>query len=418
MPADSAGRYQPQALGLVQLHDRAVSHAPTLASRPGAMTFNPATMDLRPCLRCPVRGQAGSGPKWRQPCELWCITVSAGEPGRRPPTCAAPRGAVASDEGRRQGRHDHPGDLGQEEASFRSRPSPCVRAGQRVPVLATDKATGSSRPTCWPRRRSRVSRVVSTDLVVAGTRKRPRRGTAGDLTTAEVVTVARQDTVEHAALAACTRARSAAPVVDGQRRCGIISRADALCALDRTDAIREGSQRRGEPVRDRDHRLTVKDGIVTLTGSRYLSATRRWSRSSTSKVSWPSGTVSATCRTSRPRRRGSERMDADRQGRHDQRGRGGQARAVTFKEMVAVLRIWPAWSCDAVHLPARRRTWCMRCWPTGRRSRIPPAGPGVSTVSRTCTRRCPRHRHAGSSHERDAGRDRGTRILPGPGCRQ
>src|SRR5271166_821368 len=52
--ADSARRYQPQALGLGQLFDGAVSHGSTIASCTGGMTFNPARTDLRPCLGAPL----------------------------------------------------------------------------------------------------------------------------------------------------------------------------------------------------------------------------------------------------------------------------------------------------------------------------------------------------------------------------
>ena len=87
--------------------------------------------------------------------------------------------------------------------------------------------------------------------------------------TAEVVTVAPQDTVEHAARLMYSRKVKRLPVVDGQRRLvGIISRADVLAVFDRTDEdIREEVS--GEVSLFADPKtigVTVKDGIVTLTG--------------------------------------------------------------------------------------------------------------------------------------------------------
>ena len=93
--------------------------------------------------------------------------------------------------------------------------------------------------------------------------------TAGDLMTAEVVTVAPQDTVEHAARLMYSRKVKRLPVVDGQGRLvGIISRADVLAVFDRTDEdIR--AEVTGEVSLFADPKnigVTVKDGIVTLTG--------------------------------------------------------------------------------------------------------------------------------------------------------
>ena len=99
--------------------------------------------------------------------------------------------------------------------------------------------------------------------------EKARGVTAGDLMTAEVVTVAPQDTVEHAARLMYSRKVKRLPVVDGQRRLvGIISRADVLAVFDRTDEdIREEVS--GEVSLFADPKtigVTVKDGIVTLTG--------------------------------------------------------------------------------------------------------------------------------------------------------
>ncbi|MGO9955734.1 MAG: CBS domain-containing protein [Solirubrobacteraceae bacterium] len=102
--------------------------------------------------------------------------------------------------------------------------------------------------------------------------EKARGVTAGDLMTAEVVAVAPQDTVEHAARLMYSRKVKRLPVVDAQRRLvGIISRADVLAIFDRTD-----EDIRQEIIDDvflgdffvdpKTFGVIVKDGIVTLTG--------------------------------------------------------------------------------------------------------------------------------------------------------
>jgi CBS domain-containing protein len=97
--------------------------------------------------------------------------------------------------------------------------------------------------------------------------------TAGDLMTAAVVTVAPEDTVEHAARLMYSRRVKRLPVVDGNGHLvGIISRADVLAVFDRED-----SDIRGEIIDEvilaeflvdpRTLDVTVNDGIVTLTGA-------------------------------------------------------------------------------------------------------------------------------------------------------
>ncbi len=95
--------------------------------------------------------------------------------------------------------------------------------------------------------------------------------TAGDLMTAAVVTVAPEETVTTAARLMYTRRVKRLPVTDAHGRLvGIISRADVLSVFDRTDEdIRKEV---GELIRDEflvdPHvfDVTVKDGVVTLTG--------------------------------------------------------------------------------------------------------------------------------------------------------
>ena len=99
--------------------------------------------------------------------------------------------------------------------------------------------------------------------------EKARGVTAGDLMTAKVVAVAPQDTVEHAARLMYSRKVKRLPVVDGQRRLvGIISRADVLAVFDRTDEDIH-AEVTGEVSLFADPKtfgVTVKDGIVTLTG--------------------------------------------------------------------------------------------------------------------------------------------------------
>ena len=101
--------------------------------------------------------------------------------------------------------------------------------------------------------------------------EKARGTTAGDLMTAAVVTVAPEDTVEHAARLMYTRKVKRLPVIDANGHLvGIISRADVLSVFDRTDE--EIRAEIGELLRDEflvdPHAfdVTVKDGVVTLTG--------------------------------------------------------------------------------------------------------------------------------------------------------
>ena len=101
--------------------------------------------------------------------------------------------------------------------------------------------------------------------------EKARGTTAGDLMTAAVVTVAPEDTVEHAARLMYTRKVKRLPVIDANGHLvGIISRADVLSVFDRPDG--EICEEIGELLRDEflvdPHAfdVTVKDGVVTLTG--------------------------------------------------------------------------------------------------------------------------------------------------------
>ncbi len=96
--------------------------------------------------------------------------------------------------------------------------------------------------------------------------------TAADLMTAAVVAVRPDNTVEHAAKLMYDRKVKRLPVTDADGRLvGIISRADVLSVFNRTDeAIRAeilDEVPLGEYSQDpRTLDVTVKDGIVTLTG--------------------------------------------------------------------------------------------------------------------------------------------------------
>jgi predicted transcriptional regulator len=97
--------------------------------------------------------------------------------------------------------------------------------------------------------------------------------TAGDLMTAPVVTVAPEDTVEHAARLMYDRKVKRLPVIDANGHLvGIVSRADVLAVFDRTDeAIRQEITdevlRRDLVVDPRTFEVTVSDGVVTLAGA-------------------------------------------------------------------------------------------------------------------------------------------------------
>ena len=97
--------------------------------------------------------------------------------------------------------------------------------------------------------------------------------TAGDLMTAPVVTVAPEDTVEHAARLMYDRRVKRLPVTDANGHLvGIVSRADVLSVFDRTDeAIRQEITdevlRRDLVVDPRTFEVTVSDGVVTLAGA-------------------------------------------------------------------------------------------------------------------------------------------------------
>jgi len=103
--------------------------------------------------------------------------------------------------------------------------------------------------------------------------------TAGDLMTATVVAVRPDDTVEHAARLMYDRRVKRLPVTDADGHLvGIISRADVLSVFDRTDeAIRKEITEGvllGEFLTDPlILSVTVKDGIVTLSGRPETSET-------------------------------------------------------------------------------------------------------------------------------------------------
>ena len=102
---------------------------------------------------------------------------------------------------------------------------------------------------------------------------------AGDLMTATVVTVRPEDTVEHAAKLMYDRRVKRLPVTDADGHLvGIVSRADVLSIFDRTDAqihneITEEVLLRGFLVDPLVFTVTVKDGIVTLSGRPETSET-------------------------------------------------------------------------------------------------------------------------------------------------
>lgn len=113
---------------------------------------------------------------------------------------------------------------------------------------------------------------VFTGILHRREAEKARGITAGDLMTAAVVTVAPEDTVEHAARLMYTRRVKRLPVVDADGRLvGIVSRTDVLSVFDRSDE--EIRKEIGElildefPVDQKAFDVTVSDGIVTLTGT-------------------------------------------------------------------------------------------------------------------------------------------------------
>ncbi len=95
--------------------------------------------------------------------------------------------------------------------------------------------------------------------------------TAGELMTSPAVTVAADDTIEHAAARMYTRGLKRLPVVDAAGRLvGIITRSNVLAVFDRLDEeIRaeitgQVIPRLSEPSQ---YSVIVKDGVVTVEGS-------------------------------------------------------------------------------------------------------------------------------------------------------
>jgi CBS-domain-containing membrane protein len=103
--------------------------------------------------------------------------------------------------------------------------------------------------------------------------EKARGVTAGDLMSRPAVTVHADDTVEHAARLMYMRRVKRLPVTDpAGHLVGIISRADVLSVFDRSDQeIRNeitGEVLRGEfPADAKAFTVTVKDGVVTVTGT-------------------------------------------------------------------------------------------------------------------------------------------------------
>ena len=102
--------------------------------------------------------------------------------------------------------------------------------------------------------------------------EKARGVTAGDLMTAPPVTVAPDDTVEHAGRIMYLRGVKRLPVVDADGHlAGIVSRADVLAVYGRPDAeiaedVRTGILSTEEPAVPGVFDATVTDGVVTLVG--------------------------------------------------------------------------------------------------------------------------------------------------------
>jgi len=96
---------------------------------------------------------------------------------------------------------------------------------------------------------------------------------AGDLMTSPAVTVAPEDTVEHAARLMYSRKIKRLPVTDAHGHLvGIVSRADVLSVFSRPDADIHDEIKTNVLLNDflldpAGFKVTVKDGVVTLTGT-------------------------------------------------------------------------------------------------------------------------------------------------------
>ena len=124
---------------------------------------------------------------------------------------------------------------------------------------------------------AKVAALDSAPTVLTGIRRhreqdKARGVTAGDLMTRSPVTAAPDDTVEHAARLMSQRRLKRLPVVDADGHLvGIITRTDVLAIFDRSgqdirkEIITEVMQ--NEFLIDpKKYKLTVKDGVVTLSG--------------------------------------------------------------------------------------------------------------------------------------------------------
>jgi CBS-domain-containing membrane protein len=112
---------------------------------------------------------------------------------------------------------------------------------------------------------------VLTGILHHREQEKARGVTAGDLMTHSPVTAAPDDPVEHAARLMSQRRVKRLPVVNANGHLvGIISRADVLAVFDRPDQdIRQevtGVMRSEFVVDPKDFKVTVKDGVVTLSG--------------------------------------------------------------------------------------------------------------------------------------------------------
>jgi CBS-domain-containing membrane protein len=116
-----------------------------------------------------------------------------------------------------------------------------------------------------------------TPEVFAGLRRSQDRRKAGGVTAAELmtsppVTIGPDEPVQHAALLMYDRAVARLPVVDeAGHLVGIVSQVDVLSIFSRPDEeirreVTERVIRRGSPMDSGRLNLTVRDGIVTLSG--------------------------------------------------------------------------------------------------------------------------------------------------------
>ena len=160
------------------------------------------------------------------------------------------------DDSRRQGRHVRPPDFGAEDLVVQGTGygAPRVPRERAFPVLDDDgKVTGVSEADTLAKEvldgRHDGMRGMMTSIVHRKKLRKAGGVTVGDLMTSPAVTVAPDDTVEHAAWLMCTRGLKRLPVVDtaGAHSCGegLVLSTTTSRSADKASSIRRICRRCG-----------------------------------------------------------------------------------------------------------------------------------------------------------------------------